>query len=92
MANTNVRNVGSVGGNLMLKHAHPEFPSDIFNLLEAVGASIGVIDSRSNITFHSPPSQWLTGVDMRKKCILFIGMPQLTADHHFMYVRKKIKL
>ena len=40
VANTSVRNVGSLAGNLMLKKAHPEFASDVFVLLAAVGASI----------------------------------------------------
>ena len=31
---------GSWAGNLMLKHKHPEFPSDMFVLLETVGAKI----------------------------------------------------
>ncbi len=40
MANTSVRNAATLGGNLMLKHAHGQFPSDIFVLLESVGAKL----------------------------------------------------
>ncbi|KAI8507313.1 hypothetical protein Bbelb_146930 [Branchiostoma belcheri] len=32
--------VGSWAGNLMIKHAHPEFPSDVFTIMEAVGAKV----------------------------------------------------
>ena len=32
--------VGSWAGNLMMKHAHPEFPSDVFTIMEAAGAKV----------------------------------------------------
>lgn len=65
----------------MLKHAHKDFPSDIFNLLEGVGAQIAVMDSRSNISFHSP-SEWIN-IDMNKKIVLFVNLPELTSQHKF---------
>ena len=42
VAHTSVRNTGTIAGNLMMKHAHPEFPSDVFLNLEALGAVIMV--------------------------------------------------
>ena len=33
---------GSVAGNLMLKHDHHEFPSDLFIVLETVGSKINI--------------------------------------------------
>ena len=42
VANISVRNLGTLGGNLMLKHAHREFPSDIFVVLEAIGAMVTI--------------------------------------------------
>ena len=42
VANVNVRNVGTLAGNLMLKHMHREFPTDIFLVLEAVGAMLTI--------------------------------------------------
>jgi len=33
---------GTLAGNLMMKHAHREFPSDIFLLLETVAAKLRV--------------------------------------------------
>ena len=32
--------VGSVAGNLMLAHAHPDFPSDVLTIMEAAGATL----------------------------------------------------
>lgn len=34
--------IGSVAGNLMLKHAMPSYQSDVFILLECVGAMVVV--------------------------------------------------
>ena len=42
VANTPVRNAGSWAGNLMLKHAHNEFPSDVFLLLAAAGGRLQI--------------------------------------------------
>ncbi|XP_035690573.1 xanthine dehydrogenase-like isoform X4 [Branchiostoma floridae] len=42
VANVSVRNVGSWAGNLMVKHAHPEFPSDVFTIMEAAGAKVTI--------------------------------------------------
>ncbi|XP_078599022.1 uncharacterized protein LOC144874584 isoform X2 [Branchiostoma floridae x Branchiostoma japonicum] len=42
VANVSVRNVGSWAGNLMMKHAHLEFPSDVFTIMEAAGAKVTI--------------------------------------------------
>lgn len=42
VANTAVRNAGTIAGNLMIKHQYPEFPSDVFLLLETVGATLSI--------------------------------------------------
>jgi hypothetical protein len=34
--------VGTIAGNLSIKHEHPEFPSDIFLLLVTVGATLTI--------------------------------------------------
>lgn len=34
--------VGTLGGNLSIKNAHPEFTSDVFVLLETVGATLTI--------------------------------------------------
>ena len=73
MANTSVRNVGSLAGNLMLKRAHPEFASDVYVLLAAVGAGIWVRDSISSLQYT--PSDFLA-IDMDRKVINGIEFPQ----------------
>jgi xanthine dehydrogenase/oxidase len=40
VANTGVRNGGTLAGNLMLKHAHNDFPSDLFILFESVATKL----------------------------------------------------
>jgi xanthine dehydrogenase/oxidase len=82
VANTNVRNIGSIGGNLMLKHDHPDFPSDIFLLLETVGASLYVQTTAGQINEYQP-SEWLD-MSMDKKLLYFITLPALTSNHVFM--------
>ena len=32
--------VGTIAGNLMLAHDHPDFPSDVFTIMETVGATL----------------------------------------------------
>ena len=40
VAHTAVRHTGTIAGNLMLKHKHNWFPSDVFALLEGSGAKL----------------------------------------------------
>lgn len=82
MANTHVRNVGTIAGNLMLKHDHPEFPSDVFVLFEALGALIAIKSTNGEVTTYSP-SEWLT-LDMTKKIVLFVHLPTLKSNEMFM--------
>jgi xanthine dehydrogenase/oxidase len=53
VATTGVRNAGTLAGNLMLKHAHPEFPSDIFALFEAANGKL-IVRSPSDEVVVSP--------------------------------------
>ncbi|KAH8359005.1 hypothetical protein KR093_003803, partial [Drosophila rubida] len=45
IANVPVRNAGTLAGNLSIKHAHPEFPSDVFIVLEALDAQVIIQES-----------------------------------------------
>jgi xanthine dehydrogenase/oxidase len=45
IANVPVRNAGTIAGNLMLKYADLSFPSDIYVLMEAIGAKVVVCKS-----------------------------------------------
>lgn len=42
VAHVPVRNVGTIAGNLMIKHQHREFTSDIFLIFETVGAKMWI--------------------------------------------------
>ena len=42
LASPAIRDVASLGGNLMVKHQHQNFPSDIFTMFEALGAKITI--------------------------------------------------
>ncbi|BFZ04913.1 hypothetical protein BsWGS_07952 [Bradybaena similaris] len=53
VTSTSVRNLGCWAGNLMLKHSHPEFPSDVFTILETVGASINIANDKGKIKSYS---------------------------------------
>ncbi|GAB0096817.1 hypothetical protein DMENIID0001_123850 [Sergentomyia squamirostris] len=75
MANVPVRNVGTIAGNLMIKHDHPDFPSDPFLLLETIGATITIVDSSGNERTVTPEN--FLSIDMDKKVITRITMPQL---------------
>jgi len=81
-----VRNAGSVAGNLMIKHAHNEFPSDLFLVLETVGAKVDVMTSSGEIQPLSLPEFLKT--DMQGKLILSLTLPALSTD----YVVKTFKI
>ncbi|KAK3581541.1 hypothetical protein CHS0354_031882 [Potamilus streckersoni] len=69
IANTNVRNVGTWAGNLILKKLHPEFPSDIFVMLETIAVQVGLNDT----DFVSP--QQLLTTDLSQKVITVMVLP-----------------
>ncbi len=67
----------------MMRHSNPDFASDVFCLLEALGARLGVRAAGSAQTEVSAPAEWL-GRSMEGKVLLFVAMPVLTAQHKFM--------
>jgi xanthine dehydrogenase/oxidase len=74
VANVPVRNFGTLSGNLMVKHQHREFPSDVFLLLETVGAKLTVSSSETESTVVSPKD--FLELDMDRKIISKITLPQ----------------
>ena len=44
-----IRQIGTIAGNLMIKHAHHDFPSDIFVTLEGLGAKINIGENFAEI-------------------------------------------
>uniref|UniRef100_A0A1B0DAA3 Uncharacterized protein n=1 Tax=Phlebotomus papatasi TaxID=29031 RepID=A0A1B0DAA3_PHLPP len=80
MATIPVRNVGTIAGNLMIKHDHNEFISDIFLVLATIGATITITDTNGDHQTVSP-RDFLT-VDMDKKVITLITMPWIAPDRY----------
>ncbi|XP_065561755.1 uncharacterized protein LOC136028074 isoform X2 [Artemia franciscana] len=76
VANLAVRNTGSVAGNLMLKHRHPEFPSDLFVILEAVGALVKIVSGNGDC--KALTLAMFLAEDMKKKIIASIILPKLS--------------
>lgn len=77
----NLFQTGTLAGNLSIKHAHNEFPSDIFIILEGCGAKLIIADSvdlRTEVT----PFEYLS-LEMNKKCILKVVFPQLGTGYKF---------
>ncbi|CAH0562395.1 unnamed protein product [Brassicogethes aeneus] len=81
VANVAVRNGGTIAGNLMLKHQHKDFPSDIFLILETLGAQLTIVDP-SNKEYYGSPEEFLS-LDMTNKVIRCITLPGLSHNHEF---------
>lgn len=74
VANVSVRNTGSWAGNLMLKHAHQGFQSDIFLTLLAAKAELTIGSAENASTTRMDLEQFLR-TDMSKKVILSVTLP-----------------
>uniref|UniRef100_A0A182NGV4 Indole-3-acetaldehyde oxidase n=1 Tax=Anopheles dirus TaxID=7168 RepID=A0A182NGV4_9DIPT len=74
VANLPVRNVGTIAGNLMIKHQHPEFPSDLFLLLETVGATLTVMCSTESDLLNVSPLDFLK-LNMHKSILTTVRLP-----------------
>ena len=67
----------------MLKHAHQYFPSDLFLMLETIGANIVVASATKNgKEYQYSPVEWLT-TSMERKVITKIVLPALNQSHVF---------
>lgn len=75
IANVPVRNNGTLAGNLMIKNAHNEFPSDVFICFEAVGATINIWQSPKKET--QIPLKDFISTDMNKKILTKITLPAI---------------
>lgn len=78
VATTSIRSLGSWAGNLMMKHLHPEFQSDIYVSLEAANVQLLIADHSG--TNQVPISQFLK-TDMTNKVIVAMALPSMTADY-----------
>ncbi|KAL1517488.1 hypothetical protein ABEB36_001248 [Hypothenemus hampei] len=81
IANVPVRNIGTIAGNLMIKHEHPRFQSDMFVILETIEAVLVIVDTEDN-EFMKSPSEFLT-FDMKKKLIRNVILKEHNAESHY---------
>ncbi|XP_045499904.1 abscisic-aldehyde oxidase-like [Colias croceus] len=80
VAHIPVRNVGSIAGNLMLKQRDMGFQSDLFLLLEAIGAFITIVSAENSIDVTL---QEFLSIDMRGKIITAVKIPPLSDNYKF---------
>ncbi|XP_014251130.1 indole-3-acetaldehyde oxidase-like [Cimex lectularius] len=78
VANVPVRNIGTLAGNLAIKHKNNKFPSDIFLILETVGAQVVV--ARADRSQPPIPLQDLLAKNLYKALIKRIILPRLPND------------
>ncbi|GBP91385.1 Xanthine dehydrogenase 2 [Eumeta japonica] len=76
VAHVPVRNIGTIGGNLFMKHEHNDFQSDVFLLFETVGAtiSIGEANKETVIVYLKD----FLKINMKGKIILNVKLPPLS--------------
>ncbi|CAG7707626.1 unnamed protein product [Allacma fusca] len=75
VANISVRNAGTLAGNLMLKHDHKEFQSDIFLVLETIGAMLTIASSPSLQNMWTVED--FLNMNMQGKIIYSVHLPAL---------------
>ncbi|XP_064073152.1 xanthine dehydrogenase/oxidase-like [Vanessa tameamea] len=74
-----VRNIGSLAGNLMLKHIKPSYRSDVFLLFEAVGATVTIRGAGNLLVSLSLPE--FLKYNMKGKLILNFELPPQGPKH-----------
>ncbi|XP_076115153.1 xanthine dehydrogenase-like isoform X1 [Mytilus galloprovincialis] len=78
VATTSIRSLGCWAGNLMLKHLHPEFQSDIYVSLEA--ADVGLMIADKTGSTQIPIGQFLK-TDMTNKVIVAMLLQSMSDDY-----------
>ncbi|XP_059045056.1 uncharacterized protein LOC131840881 [Achroia grisella] len=80
VAHIPVRNIGTIAGNLMIKHKKPTFSSDVFLLLETIGANLTIVEKTTvdNVTVKD-----FLSLDMTGKVIKSISIPPLSPNYQF---------
>ncbi|KAK9512029.1 hypothetical protein O3M35_000556 [Rhynocoris fuscipes] len=87
VANVPVRNTGTFGGNIYMKHENHEFPSDLFLFLEMVGTKVLIADG-SGADRTCGLLEYLD-LDMNKKLIVKFMLPALDNK---VYITKSYKI
>uniref|UniRef100_A0A182U7C1 FAD-binding PCMH-type domain-containing protein n=1 Tax=Anopheles melas TaxID=34690 RepID=A0A182U7C1_9DIPT len=80
IANVPVRNVGTIAGNLSIKHQYREFPSDVYLLLEGVGARLTIATSTTSTKIVTV-EEYLS-MNMSKRIILNILLYPLDPEEY----------
>ncbi|XP_055604383.1 uncharacterized protein LOC129752632 [Uranotaenia lowii] len=80
VANVPIRNTATISGNLALKNQYNEFTSDLFLILEAVGAKLTIAQGTNSRV--SVPIEDISTLDMKKKIILEVTLFPLEPDTH----------
>ncbi|KAL0878640.1 hypothetical protein ABMA27_003714 [Loxostege sticticalis] len=80
VAHIPVRKIASIAGNLMLKHAMPSYPSDVFLLLETVGAYVTIRNSRGRKKTLNMME--FLKYDMQEKLIVNVQLPPFSSSCH----------
>ncbi|XP_047508503.1 xanthine dehydrogenase/oxidase-like isoform X1 [Pieris napi] len=80
VAHIAVQNLGTIAGNLMIKHNKKDFPSDIFLILETVGAALTILQPSGNKKIISLSS--FLQENMRSKIIYNVVLPPLSKNNH----------
>ncbi|XP_026741696.1 probable aldehyde oxidase 4 [Trichoplusia ni] len=79
VAHIPVRNLGSIAGNLMLKNKNAWFVSDIFVLLETVGAQVTI--QISSLVTRTLTMQQFLKTSMKGRVLLNVMLPPLSKEH-----------
>ncbi|KAF2885005.1 hypothetical protein ILUMI_21179 [Ignelater luminosus] len=81
IANVPVRNTGTLAGNIFTKHEYQQFPSDIFLILETVGATLTIVGiDQQEVTKNLVD---FLSFDMKHKIIKSITLPSLDASYKY---------
>ncbi|XP_036145981.1 xanthine dehydrogenase/oxidase [Monomorium pharaonis] len=81
IAHVPIRNIGSIAGNLMIKHAHNEFPSDVFLILETAGTEVHILEKPGSK--HSVNLLEFLKLDMYHKIIYSVVLPPLSDEYEY---------
>ncbi|XP_039280868.1 xanthine dehydrogenase/oxidase isoform X1 [Nilaparvata lugens] len=89
VATVPVRNIGTLAGNVSIKHKHRDFPSDIFLLLETVGAVI-TLEESDGVTETVGMMEYLQ-MNADRKLITKFSFPALETSKYYIKTYKVMK-
>ncbi|XP_069165338.1 xanthine dehydrogenase/oxidase-like [Procambarus clarkii] len=83
LASTSLRNMSSWAGNLALKVAHPDFPSDLFVGLLGAGATITTAGTDGVTATHTVEELLQVDLKGERRVILEMSLPPMAEDEVF---------